>query len=140
MSFAKAQTIINNSQNAPFSGWKAFEDLRNRYWLAENLTNKAYNPIREALYEYHRQGLDIMYDNQAKGRKAILNVLPKLQKIDKQKQGSMLSQLFFTAKADEIINLLSLVEPRERMNAYNILSALDPANVTKYEVLKSTRR
>ena len=92
------------------------------------------------LYDYHRQGLDIMYDNQTKGRKEILSVLPQLQKIDKQKQGSMLSQIFFTAKADEIINLLSLAEPRERMNAYNMLSVLDPANVTKYEVLKSTRR
>jgi len=138
--FTKAQSVINNTQNAPFAGWKAFESLRNRYWLAENLTNKAYNPIREALYNYHRLGLDIMYDNQSKGRKEIASVLPQLQKIDKQKQGSMLNQLFFTAKADELVNLLGQSEPKERMNAYNILSNLDPANVTKYEVLKSTHR
>ncbi|MEJ6982183.1 DUF4835 family protein [Pedobacter sp. P351] len=138
--YAKAQTIINNSQNAPFPGWKAFESLKNRYWLAENLTNKAYNPIRESLFNYHRLGLDVMYDNKSKGRKEIMNVLPQLQKIDKQKQGSMLNQLFFTAKADEIVNLLSQSDPRERMNAYNILSVLDPANVTKYDVLKSTAR
>lgn len=137
--FAKAQTIINNSQNAPFPGWKAFESLKNRYWLAENLTNKAYNPIRESLYNYHRLGLDVMYDNKSKGRKEIMGILPQLQKIDKQKQGSMLNQLFFTAKADELVNLLSQSEPKERMNAYNILSLLDPANVAKYDVLKSTR-
>lgn len=139
-SFTRAQTIINNSQNAPFPGWKAFESLRNRYWLAENLTNKAYNPIREVLYNYHRLGLDIMFDNQSKGRKAILNVLPTLQKIDKQKQGAVLTQVFFSAKADEFINLLSNSDPREKMNAYNILSVLDPANVTKYAVLQNTRR
>ncbi|HEY0055150.1 MAG TPA: DUF4835 family protein [Pedobacter sp.] len=138
-SFTKAQNIITNTQNAPFAGWKAFESLRNRYWLAENLTNKAYNPIREVLYNYHRLGLDIMYDNQSKGRKQVLNVLPQLQKIDKQKQGSVLNQAFFTAKADELVNLLSLADPREKMNAYNILSALDPANATKYEVLKNNR-
>ena len=138
--FSRAQTIVNNTQNAPFTGWKAFESLRNRYWLAENLTNKAYNPIREVLYNYHRQGLDIMHDNQSKGRKEIIGILPQLQKIDKQKQGSVLNQVFFTAKADELVNLLSQSDPRERMNAYNILSALDPANVTKYEVLKSTKR
>lgn len=137
--FAKAQTIINNSQNAPFPGWKAFESLKNRYWLAENLTNKAYNPIRESLYNYHRLGLDVMYDNKSKGRKEIMGILPQLQKIDKQKQGSMLNQLFFTAKADELVNLLSQSEPKERMNAYNILSVLDPANVAKYDILKSTR-
>ncbi|MFD2160904.1 DUF4835 family protein [Paradesertivirga mongoliensis] len=138
--FAKAQTIVNNAQNAPFPGWKAFENLRNRYWLAENLTNKAYNPIREVLYNYHRHGLDIMYDNQSKGRKEIMSLLPQLQKIDKQKQGSMLSQIFFTSKADELVNLLSQSDPRDRMNAYNILTVLDPPNVTKYEVLKNTRR
>lgn len=137
--FAKAQTIINNSQNAPFPGWKAFESLKNRYWLAENLTNKAYNPIRESLYNYHRLGLDVMYDNKSKGRKEIMGVLPQLQKIDKQKQGSMLNQLFFTAKADELVNLLSQSEPKERMNAYNILSVLDPPNVAKYDILKSAR-
>lgn len=138
--YAKAQTIVNNAQNAPFPGWKAFESLRNRYWLAENLTNKAYNPIREVLYNYHRLGLDLMYDNQSKGRKEILASLPQLQKIDKQKQGSMLNQIFFTSKADELVNLLAQAEPKDRMNAYNILSALDPANVTKYDVLKSSRR
>lgn len=138
--FTKAQSVINNTQSAPFPGWKAFESLRNRYWLAENLTNKAYNPIREALYQYHRLGLDVMYDNQSKGRKEVAGILPQLQKIDKQKQGSMLNQLFFTAKADELVNLFGQSDPKERMNAYNILSSLDPANVTKYEVLKSTRR
>lgn len=139
-SFTKAQSIINNAQNAPFPGWKAFESLRNRYWLAENLTNKAYNPVREALYNYHRLGLDVMYDNQTKGRKEIASVLPQLQKLDKQKQGSMLNQLFFSAKADELVNLLAQAEPKERMNAYNILSELDPANNTKYEVLRSNRK
>jgi hypothetical protein len=138
-SFTRAQTIITNTQNAPFAGWKAFESLRNRYWLAENLTNKAYNPVREVLYNYHRLGLDIMYDNQSKGRKQVLSVLPQLQKIDKQKQGSMINQVFFTSKADELVNLLSLADPREKMNAYNILTALDPANATKYEVLKNNR-
>jgi hypothetical protein len=137
--FSRAQGIINNAQNAAFPGWKAFESLRNRYWLAENLTNKAYNPIREVLYNYHRLGLDVMYENQTKGRKEILGILPQLQKIDKQKQGSMLNQVFFTAKADELVNLLGSAEPREKMNAYNILSTMDPANTTKYDLLKSNR-
>jgi hypothetical protein len=138
--FSRAQAVINNAQNAAFPGWKAFENLRNRYWLAENLTNKAYNPIREVLYNYHRLGLDLMHDNQSKGRKEIIGSLPQLQKLDKQKQGSMLNQVFFTSKADELVNLLGQAEPKERLNAYNILVAMDPANTTKYEVLKSARR
>jgi hypothetical protein len=134
--FEKAQTVLNNAQTAPNGGWKAFENLRNRFWLIENLSNKSYNPIRESLYIYHREGLDVMAENPAKGRKSVLSVIPQLQKIDKQKQGSILNQIFFTAKADEIINILGAAEPQEKIKAYNALSVIDPANSLKYEILK----
>jgi len=134
--FEKAQTVLNNAQTAPNSGWKAFESLRNRFWLMENLMNKSFNPLRESLYVYHRDGLDVMAENQSKGRKAILSVIPQLQKIDRQKQGSILNQIFFTAKADEIINILSAAEPQEKMKAYSALSVIDPSNSLKYEILK----
>jgi len=134
--YTKAQIVVNNAQNSAFSGWKAFEGLRNRYWLSENLMNKAYTPIRETLYEYHRNGLDIMYDNQSKGIKQIIGLLPELQKIDRQKQGSMLNQVFFTAKADELVNLISQASPQEKIKAYNLLSEVDPSNIAKYEALK----
>jgi hypothetical protein len=134
--YAKAQNVVNNAQNSSFSGWKAFEGLRNRYWLSENLTNNAYISIRETLYEYHRNGLDIMYDNPLKGIKQIASLLPELKKIDKQKQGSMLNQVFFTAKADELVNILGQADPLERIRAYNILAEVDPSNIGKYEALK----
>jgi hypothetical protein len=137
--YTKAQAIVNFAQNAPNSGWKAFEGLRNRYWLSENLLNKTYSPIREALYEYHRNGLDLMADNQSKGRKNIFSILPQLQKLDKQKQGSMLPQLFFTAKSDEIVNVLSGSAPQDKLKAYNILTEIDPANISKYEALKKSQ-
>jgi hypothetical protein len=138
--FQKAQTVLNNAQNAPNTGWKAFENLRNRFWLVENLTNKSYNPIRESLYTYHRDGLDVMAENKSKGLKAVLSVIPQLQKIDKQKQGSILNQIFFTAKSDEIVNILSSAASQDRIEAFNILSAIDPANSLKYETLKKNRQ
>ncbi len=134
--YTRAQNVTNNAQNASFSGWKAFEGTRNRYWLSENLTNKAYNPVREALYEYHRNGLDVMFDNQSKGRKQIAEILPQLQKVDRQRQGAMINQLFFSAKANELVNILSQLSPQERTKSYNILANLDPSNITKYDVLK----
>ncbi|SKB94326.1 type IX secretion system protein PorD [Daejeonella lutea] len=137
--FQKAQTVLNNAQNAPNLGWKAHENLRNRFWIMENLLNKAYNPIRESMYEYHRDGLDVMAENPSKGRKAIYAVLPQLQKIDKQKQGAILNQVFFTAKSDELINILSDADPQEKLKAFTILSAVDPANALKYEILKRSR-
>lgn len=136
--YSKAQNVLNNAQSAPNKGWKAFEDLKNRYWLIENLTNKTYNPIRESFYILHRMGLDLMADNASKSRKTIISILPLLEKIDKQKQGSMLNQVFFTVKADELINIISAADPQEKMKAYNILIEIDPANSSKYEVLKKS--
>ena len=137
--YQKAETVLNNAQIAPSTGWKAFENLRNRFWLVENLTNKSYNPIRESLYVYHRDGLDVMAENKSKGLKAILSIIPQLQKIDKQKQGSVLNQLFFTAKADEMVNILSSADTQDKLKAYDALSEIDPSNSSKYETLKKTR-
>jgi hypothetical protein len=134
--FEKAQTVLDNAQAAPNTGWKAFENLRNRFWIMENLMNKSFNPIRESLYTYHREGLDVMAENQIKGRKAILSVIPQLQKIDRQKQGAILNQIFFSAKADELIKILSAAETQDKVKAYNALSVIDPANSLKYEILK----
>lgn len=137
--YQKAQNVLNNAQIAPNPGWKAFENLRNRFWLIENLTNRSYNPIRESLYIYHRDGLDLMAEDKSKGLKAVLSVMPLIQKIDKQKQGSILNQLFFTAKSDEIVNILSAADSQDKLKAINILTEIDPSNSLKYEALKKTR-
>jgi hypothetical protein len=135
--YIKARNIVENAQNTPFAGWKAFDDLRNRYWLIENLNNKSYTPVREILYQYHRNGLDLMAENSLKARKQILSLLPDFQKIEKQKQGSMLNQMFFTAKATELINVIEQADPQEKLKAFSILSEIDPANIGKYEMLKN---
>lgn len=61
--FEKAQQIVQDAQNTGEPGWKAFENMKNRYWLIENIMNPQYRPIRQSIYEYHRKGLDVMYDN-----------------------------------------------------------------------------
>lgn len=137
--FTRAQTIVMNAQNAGFAGWKAFEGLRNRYWLAENLNNKSFLPIRNILYAYHRLGLDVMSDDINKGRKAIADALPQLSELDKQKQGSVLNQVFFLAKADEIIDIFSKGNPMDRAKIFNLMVEVDPANASKYEELKKNR-
>ena len=136
--FQKAQNVLNLAQSAPNVGWKAFESLRNRFWLVENLNNKNYTPLRESLYIYHREGLDVMAENKSKGMKEILSIIPQLQKIDRQKQGAILNQVFFTAKADELINILSAADSQDKIKAYNVLSEIDPSNSLKYQVLRKS--
>lgn len=137
--FTKAQTVLNNAQSASYPGWKAFENLKNRYWLIENLNNKSFLPLREIMYTYHRLGLDLMSEDLNKGRKNIADALPQLASLDKQKQGSLFNQVFYSAKSDEIINIFSKGNPMERTKVYNLMVDADPANTSKYEELKKLK-
>jgi hypothetical protein len=137
--FNKAQTVLNNAQNAPFAGWKAFENLKNRYWIIENILNRTYLPIRNLLYNYHRLGLDIMVEDANKARKNMAASIIGLNELDKQKQGYILNQIFFSAKGDEIVDVFSKSDPIERTKIYNALVDADPANTAKYEALKKAK-
>ncbi|QEM12772.1 DUF4835 family protein [Mucilaginibacter rubeus] len=134
--FLAAQTIVTNAQTSSYSGWKAFDGNVNRYWLSENLNNKIYNPLRSFLYDYHRNGLDIMSDNVNKGRKAIDGLLPLLQQVDRQRVGAMLPLIFYTAKSDELVSIYSKADNQERLTAMNLFLQLDPANGNKYQTLQ----
>ena len=136
--FAASQTVINNAQTSSYRGWKAFDGNISRYWLCENLNNKAYAPLRSFLYDYHRNGLDMMADNTSKGLKAIASFLPSLQQVDRLRVGAMLPLIFYTAKSDELVSLFSKAEPQDRLQAMNLLIQADPANGNKYQTLQGT--
>lgn len=131
--YAAAQNIVNLAQNAREKGWKAFESQKNRYWLVENLTNPAYSSVREALYKYHRLGLDVMSDDVERGRASINESLELLRKANRERPGLFILQLFLEAKRDELINIYSGASPMDKTTAVNILKEIDPANAARYQ-------
>lgn len=133
--FEKAQQIVQDAQNTSEPGWKAFENMKNRYWLTENLLNPQYRPIRESIYEYHRLGLDEMYDNVENGRSNIVESLKKLQQADRAKPGSFLLRLYLEAKRDEIIKIFSEGSPSMKTEVVNIMKEIDPSNGDKYSAI-----
>lgn len=135
--YLKAQNVLNVAQTAGNKGWKAFDGLRNRYWLNENLLNNVFKELRVFIYDYHRNGLDRLQESVPDGAKAVLGFLPALQQMDKQKLGSIFPNVYFASKAEEITNVLSNCLPQDKLKAYNLLSEIDPANIAKYEALKS---
>ncbi|MGY3053684.1 hypothetical protein ACVWYG_001884 [Pedobacter sp. UYEF25] len=133
--FQKAQKTVNLAQVSGNAGWKASDGLRNRFWFNENVLNPIFSDLRSFIYTYHLKGLDQLSRGN-EGLNAINDVLPDLEKLDKQKIGSIFPNIYLAAKADEIAQVLSKLDPQQRLKAYNLLGALDPANVGKYEVLK----
>ncbi|MDD4148590.1 MAG: DUF4835 family protein [Bacteroidales bacterium] len=131
--FQKAEKIVQNAQAAQEKGWKAYEDLKNRYWLVENLLNSQYSSMRDFMYTYHRLGMDKMADKPNEGRASIEQALDDLKNVHRRKPGSFLMTLYTTAKGDEIINVFSEGFPDEKARVYNIMKEVDPANSSKYE-------
>lgn len=130
--FLRAQNIVNQAQNNGSTGWRSFENTRNRYWLAENLLNTELRPLRELMYIYHHKGLDTFFENMPQGRSTLLENLDLLEQANRNRPSSMLLQLFFTAKSDEIVNILKQAAPGERSKAVNLLVEIDPSNAEKY--------
>lgn len=136
--FAKAENIVNNAQNAQEKGWKAFDGQKNRYWIIQNIMDSKYSGIREFFYQYHRQGLDLMSEKVTQGRAKIADSFKLLQKVYREKPNPYMPylQLVFDAKADEFVNIFSEGPPDEINRAYNILTEINPANITKYKKMK----
>lgn len=131
--FAKAQAIVANSANSAEPGWKAFEGLRNRFWLMENINNPIYKPIRQFYYDFHLKGLDNMSKKKDESVRLIAGSLEKLRKVHNDKPLSVFMKTLFDAKADEMVNLFSQSPGDIQSTAKQTLSTIDPINTGKYQ-------
>ena len=135
--FQKAWNIVNNApEGRDISGWKQFDGLRNRYFLAENINNSRFALMHDALYSYYRNGLDNFYDHEDAGRIGILNCLNYLNTINTENPNSMLIQFFFQGKSTELIKMFSKANPDLKKRARDLLVKLDITNATAYKDLK----
>ncbi|MNX97012.1 hypothetical protein D3C86_1293600 [compost metagenome] len=132
--FQEAQQIVTNAQTAAGKGWKSNEQgKKNRYWLIENALQQLFEPLRDCYYEYHRLGMDKMYDNQAEARKVMYTSLEKLSKVSASRPNTINIINFSYCKMNELKNLYSLAPQEEKTAIVAVLKKIDPANATKYE-------
>ncbi len=131
--YTLAQQIVNNAQNAQESGWKAYEDERNRYWLLDNQVQAVFRPFRELLYEYHRSGMDKMAEDVRAARKVVAEQIDKLRTVHQAKPASYNLQVFFNAKYNEIIEIFKAADPQEKTKVFNTLQIIDPGHISQYQ-------
>ena len=134
----KAQNVVNNApeQSKTIAGWKPGEGTRNRYWLTDQLLNSRFRDVRTFWYTMHRESLDSMYTKPNDSRQRILYNLKKLYSVNRENPSSMLIQFVFAAKSEEFIQLVSQTPKANRAQFITLLSAMDVANVNKYNNLK----
>jgi hypothetical protein len=103
--YEQALQVLNLAQVTSRKGWKPSDGTRNRFWLIDNLRANTFREYRQALYEYHRAGLDQLTTTPLEGKEAIMKAIQQLEPLFLRRPNAFLLQIFFDAKVEEIVNL-----------------------------------
>lgn len=120
--FREANQIVNTAQQSNNAGWKGTDGNRSRFRLNADLISNTFKEYREAIYSYHRQGLDLMHRSPQEGKEGVAGALLKLNSMSRARPNSLLIRTFFDAKADEIEQIFSggpAVSIKEVVDALN---------------------
>ncbi len=134
--FKQAQTIANYSQQLNGQGWKLEDGLQSRFALIDNLMSPTFKDIRSAMYNYHIEGLDVMNESPKKGKSQVISTFSELQKVHRLRPNSYLMRVFFDAKSDEIMDVLSGGPSVNITEAMDILNRIAPMHSQKWRNIK----
>ena len=130
--------VANNAQGLNFTGWKSFDDDRNRYAFINGYIDEALKPFRMLQYDYYRTGLDEMANNVEKARVKITTALENdLQKAHENRPLSMLPQIWTDYKKDELANIYQgKGTQKEKESVYEILFRLNASLNEAWDKIK----
>lgn len=122
--FEIAKQITNTAASSNYSGWKATDGNQSRYRYNDALLSSVFSEFHQAMYQYHREGLDLMASDQRAAKQKVADAVNLLKGINDRRPNSFLLRTFFDAKGDEIeaifsggpqVNIAQLVENLNRM-------------------------
>ena len=134
----RCMNLTNNAQNMNFTGWKAFENSRNRFAIINDYLEGAMQPFRKLQYDYYRTGLDEMANNAERGRTNITSALENdLKKAHEDRPMSMLPQIWTDYKKDELANIYKgKGTQKEKQSVYDILFRINASQNNSWEQIK----
>lgn len=134
--YERLKMIVQQAQSSGESGWKAFEDTKNRSAVLAAYTDQSTQSLRDLLYDYHRRGLDEMSMSPDKGRAKITESLDVIKKVFSVAPMSVGLSMFKDAKFDELVNVYSKAPQEERTKVYNLLQEIYPTETERLEKIK----
>jgi hypothetical protein len=134
----RCMNLVNNAQDLGFTGWKAFDDSRNRFAIINDYLEESMKPIRQLQYDYYRKGLDEMANNVERGRTNITAALQDdLKAAHDNKPLSLLPQIWTDYKRDEIANIYKgKGTQKEKEQVYELLFSINAAQNNAWELIK----
>ena len=129
--------LVNNAQNLGFTGWKSFEDNRNRFAVINDYLDEGMKPFRQLQYDYYRKGLDEMTNNAERGRTEISAALENdLQQAHENKPLSLLPQIWTDYKKDELANIYKgKGTQKEKQRIFDLLMGLNASQNNSWELI-----
>ena len=131
-----AQEITNIAQQSGNKGWSQSDGNQNRYFLISDLLSNTYSPFRQALYEYHFDGLDLMPSDAKLSKQKIIQSLETLSQLYSVRPNAFLTRVFFDAKSDEIVSVFSGGPTVTVTNLVDNLNKISPINSAKWAEIR----
>ncbi|MFA4181178.1 MAG: DUF4835 family protein [Prevotella sp.] len=130
--------LVNNTQNLNFTGWKAFENSRNRFAIINDYMEEGMKPFRMLQYDYYRKGLDEMANNVERGRTEVTTALQQnLKQAHENKPLSLLPQIWTDYKKDELVNIYKgKGTQKEKESVYDILMGINASQSSSWNKIK----
>jgi len=133
----RCMNLVNNAQSLSFTGWKAFENDRNRFALINDYIDEEMKPFRQLQYDYYRTGLDEMANNVERGRTNVTAALEKLKQARENKPLSQWPVIWTDYKKDELANIYKgKGTQKEKSQVYDILFGINASQNNYWSKIK----
>ena len=133
----KAMNIATGAQSLGGKGWQSGTSARNRFTIIDDYLNTSLIAVRQMAYQYHRRGLDIMFREADKGRAEIAKSLELLKAGYQERPLSYFPKLYTEYKQEELVNIFSKGEEKERKKVVEILSGINPSLSSSWDKISN---
>lgn len=134
--YETARQIVNAAQSNAGRGWQASGVGFSRFNLNNDLLSQNFDQFRQAFYNYHRNGLDLMHEDTKKAKENILKSIAQLKSVNDARPNSVLLRLFFDTKAGEIQQILNGGPKMNIAETKEQLLRIAPVHNNKWQRLK----
>ena len=131
-----AQDVANVAISGGYKGWSQSDGNQNRYFLINDMLSNTFSPFRDAMYEYHFEGLDLMHKDLNSAKLKIKDAINTIGKINDTRPNAFLTRVFFDAKSDEIVTIFSAGPPMDIRDLIGSLNTISPLNSSKWAGIK----
>ena len=133
-----SKNILNYANQSNISGWNSSHNggKLNKFWLIEYLTSNDSNEFFNFLFNYHVNGLDLMYSDILSAKTNIATSISSLKSLQRRNPNSILIKILFDSKSDEIKDIYSGGSFFDVSNLVSDLNYLSPFLSNKWNSIR----